>query len=472
LSVLARSLVDLLASPYRLAVVTAQHAVLAALESGEPAMWALLGATLDADADADAELCVRTLSVLEAYVEGGAALPSELLDALDRRATTRELVLRLAARRVLERHGRHPPPVPRRDLPASLSLVVPRDPGPAMPERSVPLGADSLDKSLLAMRHRLDKLADRAGVDRGALAEHVAGLARKRAGDKPVNDAALRSDHGVLGWSYLQPSFMLWDHAAQQAAAALVDSGRVPVDIAVVLTSGPMYDPTLIRTRPLPQPVEVPSALAGHSERWVSEESWLAGLEGAEQRLVRRLGDWVVIGELTDVRYLDRDMPRERRWQSLTAVAAEQPDPRPEVLWRMRLVDLAGGAMPSSERALIAHDDLDFRGPSEWLALSPFVADTCGWRPTDQALIGYRDAEGVVARSVWWQAGWPDSALWTSHEQVGQGWLVVVAPRALEALEHGCGEPLNVSWEVHRDFLAPGKSERSVIGTLDHQSGG
>jgi hypothetical protein len=59
-----------------------------------------------------------------------------------------------------------------------------------------------------------------------------------------------------------------------------------------------------------------------------------------------------------------------------------------------------------------------------------------------------------VTRSVWWRAGWPDSARWTSREEVAQGWLVVVATRALDALEEGCGEPLNLSWEVERDFLS------------------
>jgi hypothetical protein len=353
--------------------------VLAALQVREPAMWMLVRAGLDGDA----ELCLRILSVLEALVPGSEALPDDVLDALERRATADELVLRLAAARLLEHHGRRPPRAPARNLPASLSLVVPRDRAPELAERPVPLGTDSLDASLLAMEHRLDELADRAGVDRGALAEHVAELARRRAGDVAVDDTALRSDHGVLRWTYLQPSFILWDHAAQEAAAALVDSGRVPIEFAVVATSGPMYDPALIHARPLPQPPEIPSALAGHSERWVSEESWLDGLESADNRLARRVGDWVVIGELTDVRYLHRDMPRERRWQSLTAAGAERPLPRPTRLRRMRLDYLAAGAVPGSDRALIAHDDLDFRGPSEWLALSPFVADACGWsQPT------------------------------------------------------------------------------------------
>jgi hypothetical protein len=353
--------------------------VLAALQVREPAMWMLVRAGLDGDA----ELCLRILSVLEALVPGSEALPDDVLDALERRATADELVLRLAAARLLEHHGRRPPRAPARNLPASLSLVVPRDRAPELAERPVPLGTDSLDASLLAMEHRLDELADRAGVDRGALAEHVAELARRRAGDVAVDDTALRSDHGVLRWTYLQPSFILWDHAAQEAAAALVDSGRVPIEFAVVATSGPMYDPALIHARPLPQPPEIPSALAGHSERWVSEESWLDGLESADNRLARRVGDWVVIGELTDVRYLHRDMPRERRWQSLTAAGAERPLPRPTRLRRMRLDYLAAGAVPGSDRALIATTTWTSEDrPSGWRSARSSPTRAAGSQPT------------------------------------------------------------------------------------------
>lgn len=418
---LACSLLDLLASPYRLGVVSGMQAVLAALAKSEPAMWKLVRARLDSGADT--ELCLRIFAVLEAHVRGGSALPTDVLDVLEPWTTARELALRRAARRLLVHHDRCPRPVPTCDLPAALTLIVPRDPAPETPVPAVPLGPDSLDSTLLALNQRLDPLADQAGVDRAALEEHVGAIARRLAADARVDDAALRTDHGVLGWTYHQPSFTCWDHAAQQAASELVDSGRVASDDALLMTSGPMYDPALLAARPAPQPPSVQPALTVDQDRWVSPESWLDGVADAEARLVRRIGDWVVIGEMTDLRYLSREMPRERRWQSLGAM------PRPKIFRRMWLDNVKRGAVPSTEGAVVAHNDVDFRGPSEWLALSPLHAEVCGWVPTNRALIGYRDEEGVVARSVWWRSGWPDSAQWTSYEQVGQGWLVLVADR-------------------------------------------
>jgi hypothetical protein len=469
LGVLAQCLLDLLASPYRLAVITAQHAILAALDDNHPDVWSLLRLQLEHE---NQEIALRVFSVLEAYVMRDSPLTAEVLTAVERWAASDNLALREAGLRLLAAHGRTAAPVPRKDLPPALQMEIAREPLGEWPDQPALVGGDSLDRMVLAKEGEFEGLARMTKVNPEALEEHVARLARQMAGDQPVDDDALRSDHGVLGWTYHLPSLTLLDHAALQAAAQLVDSRGVDAAVALLSTTGPLYDPRLIRQRPVAQPPEVPLALKGHSERWVSEENWLKALAGAAERLVRHVGEWVVIGELTDVRHLDREMPRERRWQCLTAAAANEPKARPHRIRRTLLSDLQVGRIPGSDRALIAHLDFDFRGASEWLALSPFLADSCGWQPTDQALIGYRDPEGVVVRSVWWRSGWLASARWTAHDQVGDGWLVLVAPRGLEVLENACGEQLNISWEVKRDFLSAGKAEDSLVGSRDLRARG
>jgi hypothetical protein len=460
LAVLARALTDMLASPYQLGMACGQQTLLAALEANEASVWDQLARCLD---PSDPELTLRIFSVLEAFLIGGQSIPEGVLDVVVPWATSEWLTLRLAARSILEAHDVENPPMPRRALPGGLRAIVPQEQrGEWTAEPS--FGDERPDDVFEAMRGRLRRLAEAARIDPDALHDHVSGLARGLCGGEPPDDLALRTDRGVLGWTYHGPSFLLWDRGAMLAGAAVADAGLISPETAAYLSTGPLYDPVLIRQRPVRKPAELPGALAGHDERWVSVDSWLAALESAPGRLMVELDDWVVIGELTDVRYLDREMPRERRWQSLGAQGDDDVKAQPVSLSGRLLEHVSLGLVPDGDRPLIGHDDVDYRGPSRWVGLSPFVADSCGWTPSDSGLIAYEDQEGVVAKSLWWRSGWPDSANWTSHAQVGEGWLVLVAPRALTVLEDALDEPLDISWEVERDFLVGGKPKGAKTG--------
>jgi hypothetical protein len=152
----------------------------------------------------------------------------------------------------------------------------------------------------------------------------------------------------------------------------------------------------------------VPTALAGHTEHWVSVRSWMDGLEAVEPRLARVCDGWIVIGEYTDVRYLDREMPRERRWQNLGIETRRPGNHRPAHLTPRRIADFEG------------------------LRATPI-------------------------RSVWWHSGWLDSSRWTSHDEVGEGWLVLAPERVLSALEEVLGASLTLAWAVRRDFRSAGQ---------------
>jgi hypothetical protein len=251
-------------------------------------------------------------------------------------------------------------------------------------------------------------------------------------------------------------------------AAELADAGRLTPESALLLSTGPGYDPTLIAARPSPRPDVVAPLPEQNDALTISPDHWLEGLDGAEERLARRLpGGWVVIGEHTELRRLDDKGPCEHRVQSLGVLARLHPEDRPDQRRCTPIADLdqlpaAAGATP-----LLYHWDPSFRGPSAWLSLDPCLAQACGWVRDQCTLIGWRDDEGPVASSLWWRSGWLDSTPWAGQE-VGEGWLVLLQERALARLAEALHGQPGIAWQVKRDFLANGErtDQRSGLRLL------
>jgi hypothetical protein len=68
-------------------------------------------------------------------------------------------------------------------------------------------------------------------------------------------------------------------------AAELADAGRLPPEQALLLSTGPGYDPTLIAARPTFRPeavVPLPERSDGPTS---ASDRWLEALDGAEDRL-------------------------------------------------------------------------------------------------------------------------------------------------------------------------------------------
>jgi hypothetical protein len=429
------------------------------LHDSDEAVTAVVATAL---AGGDEEAALRVLSVLETATAGGAKLADTALDALEQWATTGDLAVRVAARELLAGASRTPPELPQRPLPASYKLVISTREAPAGMEDYHPLGDDDLSNVAFASAGELERLAAYARIDLGLLEARVQLLARQLPGVEPAGGEG-GGRESVLGWSIYPPVVVLWDRAVQRAAAELVDAGRIDADTALALTSGRLYDPTLIGRRPGEQPEAVPPALAGQTRNWVTVEGWLDDLDGAESRLVREVGGWTVIAEKTDVRYLDREMPRERRWQHIAA-ADQDAGARPPRLRPLRAAELSGVRAGAGEAPVLQHESLPYRGPSAWLALHPRLAMACGLRPCDDDPLSYRDDDGEVrVRSVWWRSGWLGSTRWTTHDEIGEGWLVLAHPAVLPALEKILGEEVRIVWEVERDFMVSGQSQRRAL---------
>ncbi|MEX0985264.1 MAG: hypothetical protein WD096_09490 [Actinomycetota bacterium] len=443
---------ELLSSPYRLAVTTAQRALAGAVIEADEYVQRLLVSTLEGD---DEEQVLRVLSVLEAAVVQGATLAADVGPPVDRWRVADHLGLRLAAQRLGERIGLPPRSAPGRDLPTSFTIVVPQGREPGGAERAEPLGRDDLERTLTAFTRELRPLAEAGGVDLGALNARVAHIARQRAGSEPIDDDRWQTNNSPLGWSFHKPSIRLWEQAAARVAAELVDAGHLDTESALELSVGPGYDPDLIAAGPTAQPDEV-SGLPGRDEMWIRPEEWVAGVETAADRLTRTLsGEWIVLGERSELRRIDQEMPWERRVQSLGVTGAGAPGWF-EGLRRTLVSELNAMAPPRDEDPLVHSWDPSFRGPTIWLSLHPRLAAACGWMRDPDVLIGWRDEEGPVVRSIWWRSGWLDATRWGDHDEVGEGWLVVVQPQALERMAAEMRGSLQIAWQVERGFLGRG----------------
>jgi hypothetical protein len=440
---------ELLSSPYRLAVTTAQRALAEALREAEEYVQQLLVSALDSD---DEELVLRILSVLEAAVIQGAHLAEQLRAGVDRWQTADHLGVRLAAQRLGDRVGLPTRVIPERDLPTSFTIVVPQEREPAGTEHAEPLGRDDLERTLTAFRGELRSLAEAGGVDPGAMNARVAHIARQGAGNEPVDDDRWKTNSLPLGWTFHKPSIRLWEHAAARVAAELVDAGRVDPAFALLLSVGQGYDPDLVAARPIAQPEAVPK-LPERDETWVRAEDWMAGLETGTDRLARTLpGDWIVVAEQSELRRLDQEMPWERRAQAFQVMRADVPS-LPRSVRRTLVGDLASMGPPRDGNPLVHAWDPSFRGATVWLSVHPQLARACGWDRDPGVLIGWQDRDGPTIRSIWWRSGWLDSNRWTDHDELGEGWLVVAQPRALEKMQAVMRGSLQITWQVQRGFL-------------------
>ncbi len=449
-AVWARCLVDLLNSPYRLAVVSAQRANVAALHEGHSEMWdALLGCLT-----ADDESQVRALSVLEAFVCSDGKLTDGALSALPELALSENLVVRLAAARLLGTQDKPVPEPPATDLPASFELVTVKAKEPSVSSLPAMLGRDDLESSTAAAADNLVDLAKVTGIDQGVLDAYTANLARQLAGNQPVDDSRFETAYGSLGWTFHKPSILLWEHAAARLGSRIADARLMEPAAAEFLTSGAMWDPCLIVHRPAARPEEIASFPEPDGGQWSVDDQWLDGLTSAEQRVIRRCKDWLVIGEISDTRYLSRHMPRERRWQCL--VGTQDPlNPRPDLLGRRSLAEArTGEAFPRAVKLVAGHQDYSYRSASQWLMLNPRLARACGWCPVTGEAAAFEDDDGTLLRSLWWRRGWIDSSQSLHDAEVGEGWLVLAHPRALARMTEVVGQELAVDWKVSRDFIA------------------
>ncbi len=85
---------------------------------------------------------------------------------------------------------------------------------------------------------------------------------------------------------------------------------------------------------------------------------------------------------------------------------------------------------------VIAHDAVEMETANQhWLALNPMVGRVLGWRPTTGGWFRWVNEQGVpVVEGVWWSSGRHHHFNHYAHDEVGEGWLVVITEQGFREL--------------------------------------
>lgn len=416
----------------------AQRALLTLL--GEGAGLRVLEAAL---AGSEPEV-LRACAVIEAGADGGHSL-AELVPALERLILSDSLTERGAAGSSLRALGRTLPAStrPAISLPPPLRLELP----PRGQRRSLDTG---VAESTGWWRREITRLAEEAQIDEDALFEYVRARAESLTDEKDAGDERMSRGNSMLGWGFIKPSALVVRRALGETAAVLVDAGRVRLRTALSVTRlAPLYDTELLRRRPVRRPHEVATYIPydKRNSLWNVPIEELA--QGAEGRVARTLGDWVVIGERTELGLADRAGHRERRW---SGVVLEPLDPD-ELARAIRDFDDDGGellhklttgpvavyreervAPPSlGAEAIVGGRHIPpVASPAGWLAFHPQLATDLGLEPDPQDLFAWQLEGEPAVRSVWWRSGYDRWPPYSDADEVGQGWLVAASPALIE----------------------------------------
>jgi hypothetical protein len=448
--VLAKSNFELLASPYRLAVSTAQKAILTALQHGDSVTFDEILETLRSD---DEEQALRSMSVVEAFSANGGLLPEPLIQAIHNWTAAENVIMRFAAERILKLLNHAVVVQQERQLPSSYELVIPSRPVPSLSSVE-PIVGNDLERTLALSETQIERLAEISDHDPGILIARVSHVAHELAAGRDVNDRPLRTRYSPLGWTFFKPSVLVWERALGRVVAELFDADRLPAEAAMMMC-GPGYDATLVGFYPARRPATVVSVPEIH-ERLATRDRWPDGLKNSEQRLATALADgWLVIGEQTDMRLLDIEILRECRSQCLAPTAAVSPRPEFQSLRGTPIARLVN--LRRAHALLVYHWDPSFRGPHEYLALHPAIAHACNWKPSPGELAEWCDESGPVVRTLLWRSGWVDASPQITSGEVGEGSLVLAQARAVDRLTDLFRSPMVIQWEVEREVLGHGR---------------
>lgn len=299
--------------------------------------------------------------------------------------------------------------------------------------------------------------------------------------------------------SYRRPRARGVERAMAEAVAMLLDHGRLDERHLPALDQLLRNaDPFFVQERPRPRPSEVaPIAERAESQyvkpdwtagvtpdpaatgRWMSARSAAAGSDPGDATSTLRpsivdgnagslrvtasstTNTWVVLAEESWLRWLDWKIATEMRvgarlppemWAGIDpdeeAEEAIDPDDTDGEIaagqaieahvaefWHLTADEYITHAR-SPNSLVVRNSAYRFETPAgRWLAINPALAEHVGWRPADDGLFRWLDAEGnLMAESVWWQDGFAQQRPPQFEDEVGHGWLVRVSAGGWEQL--------------------------------------
>jgi hypothetical protein len=256
----------------------------------------------------------------------------------------------------------------------------------------------------------------------------------------------------VLARHWLSHIAILGREAAMRVLGTRSLSGQIPAGAEDAYDQFfPIYDPDLELHMPIERPPEFIAMEWSLLEK--QKDAWLKG-EHADNwtDYPESIQGFQIIGERTWFIRPEWEWPREERHRGLVAGTLPASVERQILSARRELTYQAylGGHEQDDRQLIVLNPESQLAGSAYmWAAINSNFAHALGWSPSDNVPFEWLNSSGaVMVKSVYWKNGW----IWLEpprFESLGEGWLVLASPHALEAIR-SCVERAELHLWVER----------------------
>ncbi len=445
---MARMLIDLIDHPVGFLLRIARRTYVLVLLDGDAEAEAGLRAILSKDIS-----CRAGLEVLDAVSRIDNAFASNFSEELQVLARSRDATVAMMARALCERIGVVLPLAPPYEpLPASYQIILPTNAHLGLfrddsPEAGQPWPDTEDPRQLLGLTAEVyEMLAEGTDIPeitmlcRGAkLMEEVVPPAFWSAqGERKLYE---RLGYAELKFTYRRPRA----HAALFATSLVIGElwgARMINERAArfLVDTLRMSDPALVVAEP---DVRLPEILTFPPEMWEDSEAgaWIDEVAAALRKLPDRLGDGrLVLAEVSLQEAVGRRLRTEQRFSILRPATESEfgNDVLIPQINHFRVADYLTSTSRIPPRCLVFQHSTgatDENSAGNWIAFSPALAQKLGWTLSHQGLFRWTDSKGhVMVESLWWQDGPVGNRGSLPENCVGEGWLVIATPSAMDAI--------------------------------------
>ena len=258
-----------------------------------------------------------------------------------------------------------------------------------------------------------------------------------------------------LMYSHNKPHIFPSKNSLARVIAELYDASKLTdSDIELIEFIFRDYDPNLFLLEPHPRPNYI-NRIGGIDESIDSylrlPQDWGNTLEYSLPLLQNRSSDGrIILSEWTHLKRLQDEWPSEERMSVSRAVASyaiwngvnlnQERLPFPSKV-RLRISGYLEVEQFPERELVVAHNGIEYQmGSANWIALNPRVGFDLGWQYSNNGLFAWKDKTGqLVAESMFWQDGNPESANRYDRVEVGYGWLVLITEKGYQEIRRRYG---------------------------------
>jgi tetratricopeptide (TPR) repeat protein len=366
-------------------------------------------------------------------------------------ANDKDLSIRLQARKILsEMTGQEISPLNDRPLSSvyemDFPLSVPAT--PAKPLRMHDTISDTEDIRVLLhpFKSYIEFLSISTGLDPVSISQRVVQIIREgrmneqltTSFEKETNEFLKEID---LYYPFHRPRFEVIDFAIREAAAELMDAGKLVLNEEVE-TYFCRHDYFAdIHIPFIEQPRFIQSVLS--KRRTLLPDNWVSDIKNSErfkESGLPMIDEWYVIGEYSIQHSGSFQHPKEIYKMHVVTQDKRQPDLEEQsfgFVYKQLMDSYCSDSHCPAEPYLIVINKNDFDNSglrTDWLAFNPAIGSNFEWHPSERVPLAWEDKEGrLVVRSTFWENGnlWMDSR----ESTASRGWIVLISEAGMQQIK-------------------------------------